>query len=69
MINGIVMLRHRQLCCDSVSVQLLQIGVATQFVCRDSISVSSVATMFLVLSAFLSRPGKSVATDSCLHLT
>ena len=28
-----------------------------------------VATMFLVLSAFLSRPGKSIATESCLHLT
>ena len=28
-----------------------------------------VATMFLVLSAFLSRQGKSVATESCRHLT
>ena len=35
------MLRHRQLCRDSVSLQLHQIGVATQFVCRDNISVGS----------------------------
>ena len=28
-----------------------------------------VATMFLELSAFLSRPGKSIMTESCLELT
>ena len=28
-----------------------------------------VATMFLVLSAFLSQTGKFVTTESCLHLT
>ena len=27
------------------------------------------ATIFLVLSSFLSRPGKFVMTESCLHLT
>ena len=41
MFTRIVMLRHRQLYRDSVYVQLLQIGVATQFVCRDNISVGS----------------------------
>ena len=35
------MLRRRQLFRDSVSVQLIQIGVATQFLCHDSISVGS----------------------------
>ena len=40
-VTGIVMLRHRQLCHDSISVHLLQISVATQFLCRDSISVGS----------------------------
>ena len=35
------MLRHRQLCRDSASVQLLEIGVGTQFLCRDNISVGS----------------------------
>ena len=35
------MYRHRQLCHNSVSVQLLQIDVATQFLCRDNISVGS----------------------------
>ena len=35
-------------------MQLLQIGVATQFLCRDSISVLViVATLFLVLSELL----------------
>ena len=28
-----------------------------------------IATMSLILSAFLSRPGKSIAIESCLHLT
>ena len=41
MFTGIVMLRHRQLCHDIVSVQLLQIYVATQFLCHDGISFSS----------------------------
>ena len=40
-IIGIVMLRHRKLCHDSVSVQLIQIGVTTQFLCRENISVGS----------------------------
>ena len=35
-------------------MQLLQIGVATQFLCRDIISVLVlVATLFIVLSEFL----------------
>ena len=41
MITGIVMLRHRELCRDSVSVKLLQIGVMTLLLCRNSISVGS----------------------------
>ena len=45
------------LCCDPV------FNVATAFL------LVLVATVFFVLSAFLSRPGKSVATKSCLHLT
>ena len=57
-VTGIVMLRHRQLCQDSISMQLLQIGVATSFL------LVLVATMFLVLSAFLYRPGKFVAIES-----
>ena len=57
------MLRHRQLCRDIVSVPLLQIYVTTAFV------LVLVITMFLVLSAFQSRPEKSVATESCCHLT
>ena len=65
-----------QLCCD------IDNCVATLFMCsffklvsRPSFYVTTtfmlflVATMFLVLSAFMSRPGKSVATESCLHLT
>ena len=47
-VHGIVMLRHRQLCRDSVFVQLLQIGVATQFLCRDNISI-----WFLLQRCFL----------------
>ena len=65
-----------QLCCD------IENCVATLFLCnffkivlRPSFYVATtfllvlVATMFLVLSAFLSRPGKSIATKSYLHLT
>ena len=64
------------LCCDTNNC------VATLFLhsffklCSDPIFMSRhhfcwyfVATMFLVLSTFLSRPGKSVAIESCLHLT
>ena len=51
-------------------MQLLQIGVATQFLCRDNISILDlVSTLFLVLSEFLSRPKKFVATQFCRHLT
>ena len=51
-------------------MQFLQIGVATQFLCHDKISVLVlVATLFLVLSEFLSRPRKFVATEFCRHLT
>ena len=51
-------------------MQLLQIDVATKFLCRDSISVLVlVATLFLVLSEFLSRPRKFVVTKFCHHLT
>ena len=39
--TGIVMLRHQKLCRNSVSMQLLQIDVAIQFLCRESISVGS----------------------------
>ena len=35
------MLQHQKLCRDSISMQLLQIGVVTQFLCRDSIFVGS----------------------------
>ena len=64
------MSRHRQLCCDRVSMQLLQIGVVTQFLCRDNIFVLVlVATLFLVLSEFLSQPKKFVSTEFCCHLT
>ena len=38
-VTGIVMLRHRQLCRDSAYVHLLQIGVATEFLCCNSMSV------------------------------
>ena len=41
MVTRIVMLRNGQLCRDSIYVQLLQIGVATQFLCCDNISVGS----------------------------
>ena len=51
-------------------MQLLQIGVVTQFLSRVSISVLVlVATMFLVLSEFLSWPRKSVVIEFCRHLT
>ena len=51
-------------------MRLLQIGVTTQFLCRTSISVLAlVATLFLVLLEFLSRPKKFVATEFCRHLT
>ena len=68
-VTGIVLLRHRQLCRDSIYVQLLKIGVLTQFLCHDSNLLVLVAIMFLVLSAFLWRLGNSVATESCRHLT
>ena len=62
--------RHRQLCCDRVSMQLLQIGFAIQFLCRDSISVLVlIATLFLVLSKFLSQSRKFVSIEFCCHLT
>ena len=51
-------------------MRLLQIGVTTQFLYRTSISVLAlVATLFLVLLEFLSRPKKFVATEFCRHLT
>ena len=54
-------------------MQLFQIGAATQFLCRASISVLVlVATMFLVLSEFLSRPRSdrnSNVIEFCRHLT
>ena len=51
-------------------MKLLQIDVATQFLCCDSIFVLVlVATLFLVLSEFLSRPRKFVAIEFCRHLT
>ena len=36
-----------------------------KFPCRDSISVQVMLQHCLVLSAFLSRPRKSVATEAC----
>ena len=36
---------------------------------RQHVCLVLVATMFLVLSAFLLRPEKSVATESCRHLS
>ena len=63
MITGIVTLRHRQLCSDSVSVQLLKIGVATKFLCRDSIYVGSCCNNVSCIVSI------SVATESCHHLT
>ena len=49
---------------------LLQIGVTTQFLCRKNIFVLVlVATLFLVLSDFLSQPRKFVATELCCHFT
>ena len=51
-------------------MQLLQIGVMNQFLCRVNISaLVLVAIMFLVLSKFLSRPRKFVAIEFCCHLT
>ena len=51
-------------------MQLLQIGVAARFLCRDSISVLVlIATMFLALLQFMSRPGKFVTIEFCRHLT
>ena len=51
-------------------MHLLQIGVATQFLCPDSISVLVlVATLLLVLFEFLSQPRKFVAIKFCCHLT
>ena len=69
-VTGIFMLRHQQLCCDNVSC------AASSNWCRDLVFMSRqhfclvlVATMFLVLLAFLSRAGKYVATESCRHLS
>ena len=39
------------------------------FMSRQHVCLVLVVTMFLVLSAFLLRLGKSVATESCRHLT
>ena len=39
------------------------------FVSRQHFCLVIVATLFLVLSEFLSRPRKSVATEFCRHLT
>ena len=51
-------------------MQLLQIGVVSHFFCLDSIYVFVlVATLFLVLSDFLSRPRKFVATKFRRYLT
>ena len=51
-------------------MQLLQIGVATKFLCRDNIFVLVlVATLFILLSEFLSQPRKFVAIEFCRHLT
>ena len=38
------------------------------FMSRQHVCLVLVAIMFLVLSAFLLRPGKFVATESCRHL-
>ena len=51
-------------------MELLQIGVVTSFyVVLVFLFWFFVVTMFLVLSDFLSRPRKSIATDFCSHLT
>ena len=64
-----IVLRHclcaasSNLCHNQVFMLRPSFYVATPFL------LVLVATMFLVLLAFLLRPGKSVATESCLHLT
>ena len=63
------MLRHPQLCCDSVSMQLLQIGVATQFVCRDSISVGSCCNNVSRIVDIFVVTKKVYHDKSCHHLT
>ena len=51
-------------------MQLLQIGVMTQFLCCDNIYVLVlVAKLFIVLLEFLSRARKFVMTEFCRHLT
>ena len=65
-----------KLCCDIDNcVMTLFLCIFFIIVSRHSFYVATtfllflVVTMFLVLSAFLSRPRKSVVTESCLHLT
>ena len=65
-----------QLCCDIDNcVATLFMCSFFKFVSRPRFYVATVfllvliAINFLVLSAFLSRPEKSVAIESCLHLT
>ena len=51
-------------------MQLFQIGVATQFLCRDKIFVLVlVSTLFILLSEYLSQPRNFVAIEFCRHLT
>ena len=65
-----------QLCCDidNCIVTLFMCNFF-KFVSRPSFYVATVfllvfvATMFLVLLAFLLQPGKSIVTEFCLHLT
>ena len=70
------------LCRDNLMCVYWNNYVATLFLCSFFKFVSQpsfyvvttfmlvlVATMFLVLSTFLSRPRKSVSTESCSHLT
>ena len=71
------------LCCDNLMCGSFNSYVTTSTIllrqsfyaassnlCRDSISVLVlVATQFLVLLEFLSRPRKFVSIEFCLHLT
>ena len=76
------MSRHSHVCLLEQLCSDIDNCVATLFLCsffkivpRPSFYVATtfllvlVAIMFLVLSAFLLRLGKSVAIESCLHLT
>ena len=76
------MSRHSHVCLLEQLCYDIDNCVATLFLCsffkivsRPSFYVMTtfmmvlVATIFLVLSAFLSRPGKSVVIESCLHKT